>query len=63
MPYLLTSLLIGAGTVALAKLRPRGGGVLGMVLLIPGIVMAMGFYASGAQVLQWHDNGTAAARM
>ena len=60
MPYLLTSLLIGLGTVALtlavsapaayalAKLRPRGGGVLGMVLLIaqmiPGIVMAMGFY-------------------
>ncbi|MFC1440590.1 carbohydrate ABC transporter permease [Streptacidiphilus sp. N1-10] len=60
LPYLLTSLLIGLGTVALtlavsapaayalAKLRPRGGGVLGMVLLIaqmiPGIVMAMGFY-------------------
>ncbi|MEV5710671.1 carbohydrate ABC transporter permease [Actinoallomurus sp. NPDC052274] len=60
MPYLLTSLLIGLGTViltlllsapagyALAKLRPRGGGTLGMVLLIaqmiPGIVMAMGFY-------------------
>jgi multiple sugar transport system permease protein len=61
LPYLATSLLIGAGTVAvtlalsapagfaLAKLRPRGGGALGMVLLIaqmiPGIVMAMGFYA------------------
>ena len=60
MPYLLTSLLIGLGTVALtlllaapagyalAKLRPRGGGALGIVLLIaqmvPGIVMAMGFY-------------------
>jgi multiple sugar transport system permease protein len=60
MPYLLTSLLIGLGTViltlllsapagyALAKLRPRGGGALGMALLIaqmvPGIVMAMGFY-------------------
>jgi multiple sugar transport system permease protein len=59
-PYLLTSLLIGLGTVALtlvlsapagyalAKLRPRGGGVLSLVLLIaqmvPGIVMAMGFY-------------------
>jgi multiple sugar transport system permease protein len=61
LPYLGTSLLIGAGTVAvtlalsapagysLAKLRPRGGGVLGFVLLtaqmIPGIIMAMGFYA------------------
>ncbi|WP_369262633.1 carbohydrate ABC transporter permease [Streptomyces sp. R35] len=60
MPYLGTSLLIGLGTVvltlvlaapagfALAKLRPRGGGLLGLVLLvaqmIPGIVMAMGFY-------------------
>jgi multiple sugar transport system permease protein len=59
-PYLLTSLLVGLGTVALslllsapagyalAKLRPRGGGVLSIVLLIaqmiPGIVMAMGFY-------------------
>ncbi len=55
-----TSLLIGLGTVAatlvlaapagysLAKLRPRGGGVMGLALLvaqiIPGIVMAMGFY-------------------
>ncbi len=34
---------------SLAKLRPRGGGVLSFVLLmaqmIPGIIMAMGFYA------------------
>jgi multiple sugar transport system permease protein len=61
MPYLGTSLFIGLGTVALtvavaapagyslAKLRPRGGGVLSFVLLmaqmIPGIIMAMGFYA------------------
>ncbi|MFC9507060.1 carbohydrate ABC transporter permease [Streptomyces sp. NPDC057002] len=61
LPYLGTSLVIGLGTVALtvalsapagyalAKLRPRGGGVLGFVLLaaqmIPGIIMAMGFYA------------------
>jgi multiple sugar transport system permease protein len=61
LPYLGTSLLVGVGTVAvtlalsapagysLAKLRPRGGGVLGFVLLIaqmiPGIIMAMGFYA------------------
>jgi multiple sugar transport system permease protein len=60
LPYLLTSLLIGLGAAALtlvlsapagyalAKLRPRGGGALGLVLLIaqmiPGIVMAMGFY-------------------
>jgi multiple sugar transport system permease protein len=60
MPYLLTSLLIGVGTVlvtlllaapagyALAKLHPRGGGAMSMALLIaqmiPGIVMAMGFY-------------------
>ncbi|NUR60672.1 MAG: carbohydrate ABC transporter permease [Catenulispora sp.] len=59
-PYLVTSLLIGLGTVALtlllsapagyalARLRPRGGGLLSLVLLIaqmiPGIVMAMGFY-------------------
>jgi multiple sugar transport system permease protein len=56
-----TSFLVGLGTVALtliisapagyslAKLRPRGGGVLSFVLLmaqmIPGIIMAMGFYA------------------
>ncbi|MGW4945329.1 carbohydrate ABC transporter permease [Actinoplanes sp. NPDC004185] len=61
LPYLGTSLLIGSGTVAvtlalsapagysLAKLRPRGGGALSFVLLIaqmiPGIIMAMGFYA------------------
>ena len=61
LPYLGVSLLIGVGTVlftvalsapagyALAKLRPRGGGALGFVLLIaqmiPGIIMAMGFYA------------------
>ena len=61
MPYLGTSLVVGLGTVvltlllsapagfALAKLRPRGGGALSFVLLIaqmiPGIIMAMGFYA------------------
>ncbi|MFI9172643.1 carbohydrate ABC transporter permease [Streptomyces lincolnensis] len=61
LPYLGTSLVVGLGTVvltvalsapagyALAKLRPRGAGVLNFVLLaaqmIPGIVMAMGFYA------------------
>jgi multiple sugar transport system permease protein len=61
LPYLRTSLLIGLGTVAvtlaiaapaayaLARLRPRGGGLLSFVLLvaqmIPGIIMAMGFYA------------------
>ncbi|WP_432168157.1 carbohydrate ABC transporter permease [Streptomyces sp. bgisy031] len=60
MPNLGISLLIGVGTVALtlllaapagyslAKLRRRGGGALGLFLLvaqmIPGIVMAMGFY-------------------
>jgi multiple sugar transport system permease protein len=60
MPYLGTSLLIGLGTVAvtlvvsapaayaLSRLRPRGSGFLGITLLIaqmiPGIVMAMGFY-------------------
>jgi multiple sugar transport system permease protein len=60
LPNLGTSLLIGLGTVALtlvlaapagyalAKLRPRGAGALGLLLLvaqmIPGIVMAMGFY-------------------
>ncbi|MEV5954068.1 carbohydrate ABC transporter permease [Streptomyces sp. NPDC051987] len=60
LPYLGTSLLIGLGTVvltlliaapagfALAKLRPRGAGALGLALLVaqmvPGIVMAMGFY-------------------
>ncbi|WP_030322627.1 carbohydrate ABC transporter permease [Streptomyces sp. NRRL B-3229] len=60
LPYLGTSLVIGLGTVvltvavaapagyALAKLRPRGGGVLSFLLLVaqmvPGIIMAMGFY-------------------
>ncbi|MFF1573382.1 carbohydrate ABC transporter permease [Leifsonia sp. NPDC058292] len=61
LPYLGTSLLIGLGTVvltvalaapaafSLAKLRPKGRGALNFVLLIaqmiPGIIMAMGFYA------------------
>jgi multiple sugar transport system permease protein len=61
LPYLGTSLLVGAGTVlltvvlaapagyALAKLRPRGARFISLVLLvaqmIPGIIMAMGFYA------------------
>jgi multiple sugar transport system permease protein len=61
IPYLLTSLVVGLGTVvltvvlaapaaySLAKLRPRGRGTLNFVLLIaqmiPGIIMAMGFYA------------------
>jgi multiple sugar transport system permease protein len=61
LPYLGTSLLVGIGTVlltvvlaapagyALAKLRLPGGGVVSFVLLIaqmiPGIIMAMGFYA------------------
>jgi multiple sugar transport system permease protein len=61
LPYLGTSLVIGLGTVALtlvlaapagyslAKLRPRGGGALSFALLmaqmIPGIIMAIGFYA------------------
>lgn len=61
LPYLGTSLVIALGTVvltvvlaapagyALAKLRLRGGGLLSFVLLaaqmIPGIIMAMGFYA------------------
>lgn len=60
LPYLGTSLFVGLGTVlltlilaapagfALAKLRPVGGGVMNFVLLIaqmiPGIIMAMGFY-------------------
>jgi multiple sugar transport system permease protein len=69
LPYLGTSLLVGLGTVvltvamaapagyALALLRPPGGGVLLFVLLIaqmiPGVIMAMGFYAVylGAGVL------------
>jgi multiple sugar transport system permease protein len=61
LPYLGTSLLVGIGAVALtlvlaapagyslAKLRPRGGGVVNLLLLvaqmIPAIVMAFGFYA------------------
>ncbi|WP_327693382.1 carbohydrate ABC transporter permease [Streptomyces sp. NBC_00459] len=61
LPYLATSLVIGLGTVvltvalaapagyALAKLRPRGAGVFSFLFLvaqmIPGIIMAMGFYA------------------
>jgi multiple sugar transport system permease protein len=61
LPYLGTSLAIGLGTVAvtvvlaapagfaLAKLRPYAGGVVGFLMLaaqmIPGIIMAMGFYA------------------
>jgi len=60
LPYLGTSLLVGVGTVALtlllaapagfslAKLRPRGGGLVSFLLLlaqmIPSIIMAMGFY-------------------
>lgn len=61
LPYLGTSLLVGLGTVlltvviaapagyALGLLRPRGSGALSFLLLaaqmIPGIIMAMGFYA------------------
>ena len=61
LPYLGTSLVVALGTVALtvaiaapagyslAKLRPRGAGVLGFALviaqMIPAIIMAMGFYA------------------
>jgi multiple sugar transport system permease protein len=61
LPYLGTSLLVGVGTVALtlvlaapagyalAKLRPIGGSLLDYLFLvaqmIPGIIMAMGFYA------------------
>ena len=61
LPFLGTSFVVGVGTViltlalsapaayALAKLRPRGGNALSFVLLIaqmiPGIIMAMGFYA------------------
>ena len=61
LPYLLTSFVVGIGTVvitlvlsapaaySLAKLRPRGGGLLSFVLLvaqmIPAVIMAMGFYA------------------
>ncbi len=61
LPYLATSLAIGIGTVvltlavsapaaySLAKLRPLGGQPLTFILLmaqmIPGIIMAMGFYS------------------
>jgi len=61
LPYLGTSLLLALGTAALtlvvaapagyslARLRPFGGGALSFLLLvaqmIPGIIMAMGFYA------------------
>jgi multiple sugar transport system permease protein len=61
LPYLGTSLVVGLGTVlltlaiaapagySLARLHPVGGGVVGFLLLvaqmIPGIIMAMGFYA------------------
>jgi multiple sugar transport system permease protein len=61
LPYLGNSLIVGLGTVALtlvltapagyalARLRPRGGGLVSFALLIaqmiPGIIMAMGFYA------------------
>ncbi|MDF2992439.1 MAG: ABC-type sugar transport system, permease component [Microbacterium sp.] len=61
LPFLGTSFVIGIGTVvltvalsapaafALAKLRPVGGNALSFALLIaqmiPGIIMAMGFYA------------------
>ncbi|WP_182909853.1 carbohydrate ABC transporter permease [Microbispora sp. H13382] len=61
LPYLGVSVIVGLGTVALTllvatpagyalgKLHPRGGGLLSFLLLIaqmiPGIIMAMGFYA------------------
>jgi len=61
LPYLGTSLAVGLCTVALtltlaapagyslAKLHPKGAGILSFTLLaaqmIPGIIMAMGFYA------------------
>jgi multiple sugar transport system permease protein len=66
MPYLGTSVGVGLATVALtlliaapagyalAKLRPRGGGVVSFALLvaqmIPSIIMAMGFYAILLQI-------------
>lgn len=62
LPYLVTSLLVGLGTVALtlviaapagyalAKLRPKGGAALSFLLLvaqmIPAVIMAMGYYAA-----------------
>jgi multiple sugar transport system permease protein len=61
LPYLATSLGIGVGTIvltlliaapaafSLAKLRPAGRGAINFVLLIaqmiPGIIMALGFYS------------------
>jgi multiple sugar transport system permease protein len=61
LPYLGTSLIVGLGVVlltvalsapagySLAKLRPRGGQPVTFIMLIaqmiPGVVMAMGFYA------------------
>ncbi|GAA1154236.1 carbohydrate ABC transporter permease [Kitasatospora gansuensis] len=61
LPYLGTSLIVGIGTVlltvlvaapagySLAKLRPRAGVFISFLLLIaqmiPGIILAMGFYA------------------
>ncbi|HAM25931.1 MAG TPA: ABC transporter permease, partial [Microbacteriaceae bacterium] len=61
LPYLGTSLVVGIGVViltvalsapaafSLAKLNPRGGQPITFIMLIaqmiPGIVMAMGFYA------------------
>jgi len=61
LPYLATSLVVALGTVlvtlllaapagySLAKLRPRGRGLMTFVLLIvqmiPAIIMAFGFYA------------------
>ena len=61
LPFLGTSLVVGLGTVlltfvisapaaySLAKLRPAGGRSVSFVLLvaqmIPGVIMAMGFYA------------------
>jgi multiple sugar transport system permease protein len=45
----LTVVLSAPAAYSLAKLRPKGGGMLSFVLLIaqmiPGIIMAMGFYA------------------
>lgn len=46
---MLTLAIAAPAGYALAKLRPRGGGVLSFLLLIaqmvPGIIMAMGYYA------------------
>ena len=72
LPYLATSLGIGIGTVvltlliaapaaySLAKLRPAGRSVINFVLLIaqmiPGIIMALGFYGiflSTGLINQW----------